>query len=92
MFPARKKVIFVHGCFWHGHNCKKGKLSKSRTGYWAPKIEANASRDLRNVELLRAQGWDVLIIWQCELKDGAELAERLSRFVDRNHFRSTTDE
>jgi DNA mismatch endonuclease (patch repair protein) len=82
VFPSRKKAIFVHGCFWHGHGCSKGKLPKSRIGYWGPKIEANRQRDDRNVEFLQAAGWDVLVVWQCELADRIAAFERIARFVD----------
>lgn len=84
VFPSCKKAIFVHGCFWHGHGCSKGKLPKSRTEYWGPKIEANRQRDERNVETLQCAGWDVLVVWQCELSDRASAFERIARFVDGN--------
>jgi len=63
VFPARRKVVFVHGCFWHGHNCSKGKLPKSRLDYWQPKIKTNRTRDARNVEALAAFGWKALVVW-----------------------------
>ncbi len=63
-------VIFVHGCFWHGHvGCPKGRLPKSNLEYWKPKIVANRKRDEENTLKLRAMGWAVLTIWQCEIKD-----------------------
>ena len=81
-FAGRKQVIFVHGCFWHGHGCAKGRLPKSRLRYWAPKIEANRRRDGRNVRELRAAGWRAMVVWQCELKKEAQLVRRLVRFLD----------
>ena len=78
VFTSRRKVIFVHGCYWHGHDCRKGRLPKSRLDYWQPKIEANMKRDSRRLAELRALGWDSLIVWQCETGgDAASLAERL---------------
>jgi DNA mismatch endonuclease, patch repair protein len=82
VFPARRKAILVHGCFWHGHGCAKGRGPKSRTDYWAPKIEANRARDERNMSALKALGWDVLVLWQCELANAQALSNRLVRFVD----------
>lgn len=82
VFPSRKKAIFVHGCFWHGHGCAKGQPSKSRTEYWGPKIEANRARDARNLAALQAQGWQTLIVWQCELADFPTAFDRIARFVD----------
>lgn len=82
VFQGRKKAIFVHGCFWHGHDCAKGKAPKSRTEYWGPKIDANRSRDQKNLNALHTLGWETLVIWQCELADEKALIERLVRFVD----------
>ncbi|MGN6539094.1 MAG: very short patch repair endonuclease [Mesorhizobium sp.] len=82
VFPGRKKAIFVHGCFWHGHGCAKGRAPKSRTDYWQPKIEANQARDVRNLRALQELGWEVLVLWQCELGDEASLTARLAAFVD----------
>ena len=62
-----RSVIFVHGCFWHGHNCKKGKLPSSNTDFWKEKISNNKSRDAKNSDLLVKLGWKVIIIWQCEI-------------------------
>lgn len=69
VFQRRKKVIFVHGCFWHGHGCRYGRLPKSKTEYWETKISANKERDAKNVTQLAKLGWEVLVIWQCQLKD-----------------------
>ena len=62
-----KTIIFVNGCFWHGHNCKKGKLPSSNTDFWKEKISNNKSRDAKNSDLLVKLGWKVIIIWQCEI-------------------------
>ncbi len=82
VFPSRRKAIFVHGCFWHGHGCNKGRLPKSRLDYWRPKIEANQFRDRRNLDILEAEGWRVLVVWQCELREFLAAFERIVRFVD----------
>lgn len=77
-------AIFVHGCFWHGHqDCPKGRLPKSRLQYWEPKIAANRERDGRVADILKQQGWRVESIWQCEIKDQSALARRLSLLVGR---------
>ena len=81
-FPGRKKVIFVHGCFWHGHeNCSKGRLPKSNLGVWKPKIVRNQQRDSENLGRITEAGWEVLIVWQCELKQLEELGRNLHRFL-----------
>ena len=86
VFPSQKKALFVHGCFWHGHGCSKGKPSKSHTEYWGPKLEANRARDARNLQQLRSLGWDVLVVWQCDLTDMDRLLTQLVRFVDGQKF------
>ena len=69
VFPRRRKIIFVHGCFWHGHDCKAGrKRPKANEEYWSAKLARNWDRDAANPVLLRVQGWDVLIVWECDLK------------------------
>lgn len=82
-FPGRRKALFVHGCFWHGHDCPKGQLPKSRPEYWVPKIDANKARDARKEAELRALGWEVATIWQCQTKDGPFLLDRLRSFLDQ---------
>lgn len=83
VFSSRKKVIFVHGCFWHGHRrCKKGKLPKSRLEYWEPKINANRNRDASNTRKLKADGWEVLIIWQCKLKHIEDVKKQIVSFLE----------
>lgn len=67
VLPKYKTVIFVNGCFWHGHNCKKGKLPSSNIDFWREKISNNKSRDDKNSDLLIKLGWKVIIIWQCEI-------------------------
>ncbi|MDA8257792.1 MAG: very short patch repair endonuclease [Betaproteobacteria bacterium] len=81
VFAGRRKVVFVHGCFWHGHRCKRDKMPKSRVEYWVAKIAANRARDARNVKALRASGWRCAIVWECEAKDAVRLGKRLIRFL-----------
>lgn len=82
VFRRRKLAIFVHGCFWHGHSCAKGRPPKSRLDYWAPKLATNAARDFANVRALEQAGWQVLIVWQCETGEPEALTARLQEFVD----------
>lgn len=81
VFAKRRKIIFVHGCFWHGHNCPKGRLPKSRLDYWGPKIERNRQRDCDSERALHMQGWEVMTVWQCEIKALPLLICRLSEFL-----------
>jgi DNA mismatch endonuclease (patch repair protein) len=82
VFPGRKKVVFVHGCFWHGHSCSKGKLPKTRPEYWEPKIARNKARDAAVLRELKASGWKVLVVWQCDIRDPAKLSRRLHKFLE----------
>lgn len=82
VFPGRKRVIFVNGCFWHGHSgCRFSRLPKSRVEFWQTKIEHNRERDRENIAALEADGWRVLTIWQCELKNIEQLMIRLKVFL-----------
>jgi len=82
VFLGRKKVIFVHGCFWHGHEgCPKGKLPNTRLDYWRPKLEENKKRDALKQNKLKELGWQILIIWQCELKYIDVLKLKISYFM-----------
>ncbi|WP_259397709.1 very short patch repair endonuclease, partial [Burkholderia cepacia] len=66
VFPARRKVIFIHGCFWHQHpGCREGRPPKSNAAYWLPKLERNQQRDKAALEKLAALGWNALVIWEC---------------------------
>lgn len=81
VFPGRRKVIFVHGCFWHRHEgC--GRTPKSRLDFWVPKLDGNKARDLANQVRLREMGWSYLIVWECEIKDRQPLTERLRGFLN----------
>lgn len=84
-FIGRRKAIFVHGCFWHGHNCKRGsRVPKENRDYWIAKIARNVERDSRSIAKLRALGWDVCVIWECELREPEGLSLRLREFL-RDH-------
>ena len=81
-FPQLKKIIFVHGCFWHGHDCKRGaREPKTNVEYWRQKINRNKERDTKEQDALQSMGWDVLVIWECQLKDSNTLKERIIRFL-----------
>lgn len=82
VFPGRRKVVFVHGCFWHGHDCARGaRVPKTNRDYWVGKVARNRARDEKNRRELEAAGWKVLAIWECELRDEAEAIQRLTRFL-----------
>ena len=82
VFRPRRKVVFVHGCFWHGHECRDGRLPTSRVDYWSQKISANKARDARNLIDLEARGWHVCVVWQCETHDTETLRRRLVSFLN----------
>ena len=82
VFPRLHKVVFVHGCFWHRHEgCSRTTTPTTRATYWQKKFEQNVQRDRRNVSMLEALGWKVLVIWECETFDRSRLAESLSSFL-----------
>ena len=82
LFPPRHKAIFVHGCFWHGHDCRPSERQPQRNvAYWSDKIASNAARHERQVRELEAAGWGVLTLWECEIHDVFSLALRLRRFL-----------
>lgn len=68
VFPKYDAAVFVHGCFWHGHECRQGRTPTSNVDYWGPKIVANRARDARKEQALRDLGWRVFTVWECELK------------------------
>jgi DNA mismatch endonuclease (patch repair protein) len=82
VFPGRKRAIFVHGCFWHGHGCSKGQAPKSRLDYWGPKLKTNRERDTAQLAALQSLGWSVLTVWQCETNDPAALRGKLAAFIE----------
>jgi DNA mismatch endonuclease (patch repair protein) len=85
VFRSRKKVIFVHGCFWHLHpdpNCADSRKPKSNTGYWNAKLERNVARDAAHLDALKALGWRPMVLWECEiLRSGIKLQRKIERFL-----------
>ena len=84
VLPKHKAVIFVHGCFWHGHNCRKGKLPETRKEFWKAKINKNQSRDSKCELALREQGYRVLVVWECEVKDQEKLTILLQECLQKD--------
>jgi DNA mismatch endonuclease (patch repair protein) len=86
VLPGRSKVIFVHGCFWHGHSCRAGRnRPATHRAYWIPKLERNKARDAANSRRLRRKGWSVLTVWECQLKDADRLRRRIAKFFAISH-------
>lgn len=84
VFGPRQKIIFVHGCFWHGHDCKRGNRPPvTNAQRWRDKISKNVNRYSNQLQLLTKAGWKVLTLWECELKDEIRLAKRLRKFLDK---------
>lgn len=82
VFPSRHKVIFVHGCFWHGHDCPRGKLPQANAEFWKTKIDKNKARDERVVQTLESLGWEVLVVWECQIRADEEFVRNLTRFLN----------
>ena len=85
VFPGRHKVILVHGCFWHQHanpRCQIARRPKSNRDYWLPKLERNVARDAENVARLQELGWDVLVIWECEIRAGSDFLEKVRDYLE----------
>lgn len=81
VLPKYKTVIFVNGCFWHGHNCKLFKIPKTRTDFWMKKINSNKERDIKNLKLLKDMGWKVITVWECSIRghDNEEVSKLISK-------------
>lgn len=82
-FPKYKAVVFVHGCFWHGHACSRGRGSRSNVEYWQPKIEANKVRDNATEAQLTELGWRVFVIWGCQLRSDVRRKEALDELAKK---------
>ena len=84
VFPARKCVLFVHGCFWHLHSdCRKATIPATRTEFWMNKLQANKERDKRNVEALEKSGWRVMTIWECDIREFKnKIPDNIKYFLD----------
>ena len=81
VLPKYHKIIFVHGCFWHGHKCRAGRNTpKSKKKYWHEKLNKNKIRDKKHLIDLSALGWEVLVVWECEVRE-EELLDRLIAFI-----------
>ena len=82
VFTKHRKVIFVHGCFWHGHNCKAGKNTpRTNKDYWEPKLRRNVDRDKEHLREIRKEGWKVLTVWECQLKNPESTRKKLKKFM-----------
>jgi len=83
-FPSKKAAIFVHGCWWHKHSCKRGRRrAVNNAGYWRKKIARNARRDVNSIRALRRNGWRVAVVWECQLADMPKVMARLDRVLHR---------
>jgi DNA mismatch endonuclease (patch repair protein) len=81
VFAGKRKVIFVHGCFWHGHDgCREGRTPGTNQTYWGPKIERNRERDATNIQVLEKQGWEALVVWECEIET-RNVESRIRQFL-----------
>ena len=82
VFTKRKKVIYVHGCFWHQHqNCKGSSIPKSNLDYWGPKLRRNVARDAENQERITSLGWEYLVVWECQVKKLEGIRESIENFL-----------
>lgn len=82
VFPRLRKVVLIHGCFWHLHKgCREGRIPSSRQEYWEPKLLQNVARDKRNASELRRLGWMVLVVWECQLENPERIQEKVLRFL-----------
>lgn len=85
VFAGRRKALFVHGCFWHMHEgCALARMPKSRLEFWRPKLEGNRARDAAKARQLRDLGWDVMTVWECEMRDMDALVARVVAFLNDN--------
>lgn len=81
VLPKFKTMVFVHGCFWHGHNCKKGGLPGTRREFWEKKIYGTKKRDIRNRKALEEKGWNVFSVWECEILNKLDCTDRLEKLI-----------
>jgi len=93
IFHSRKAIIFVHGCFWHGHTCNRGnRKPKTNASYWGNKIKKNVERDTLHHAKLEALGWKILVIWECEINNTQKLSKRLHSFLKAPHITKDKDQ
>lgn len=83
VLPRHRKIVLVHGCFWHGHTCQLASKPKSNKGYWSPKIAGNQARDTRNRKVLEAAGWTVLELWECDIRKLEGIEQQLRQFMKK---------
>ena len=83
VLPKYKTIIFIHGCFWHGHHCKAGKLPETNKEFWENKINSNIERDKKNQHKLEKLGWKIIIIWQCKLKNKIMITKKLKEIEQK---------
>jgi len=84
VFGPKRRVIFVHGCYWHMHDCRFGRVvAQTNAKFWAEKRQANADRDCRNLVALRHAGWQILVVWECETRNIKAIRQRIRRFLRR---------
>ena len=82
-FPGRRKIVWVHGCFWHRHeDCQLARLPKTKREFWLDKLESNRVRDIKNEEKVKELEWQSLVIWECELRDSESIEKRLKEFLE----------
>jgi DNA mismatch endonuclease, patch repair protein len=87
VFPGKRRVIFVHGCFWHGHSCRRGaRIPKTNSDYWCQKVARNRNRDQRALKELQDQGWTSLVIWECDLIDVACVTTSITDFLSHSEM------
>lgn len=82
VFPALRTVVFVHGCYWHGHSCQKGRIPKQNSAFWRDKFAANKARDQKNARSLRRAGWSVVTVWECSLATARSRERTISKLLD----------
>lgn len=83
VFRLRKRIIFVHGCFWHQHGCRQYRQPLTKRSFWEPKLTRNKERDAKVQRELRRQGWGTMVIWECQVKKEAILRNRIKRFLEK---------
>jgi DNA mismatch endonuclease (patch repair protein) len=84
VFPSLRKVVFVHGCFWHGHDCARGaRVPVRNRDYWIAKVARNKARDEKTRAVLSAEGWKVAVLWECEIKDEEHVSRFLRKFLGK---------